>query len=362
MSNEYKGKVVVGMSGGVDSSVAAYLLKAAGFEVIGLTLKTWMPETGEESRCCEIDDARIVADILGIPYYVENCTEAFSNEVIKPFMDDYLKGLTPNPCIGCNRNVKWAGMLRFAKHMGADYVATGHYAYIDRMPNGRYTVRQALNRGKDQTYMLTRLSQEQLKATLMPLDNFSKDEVRKISTSIGLPVANKPDSQEICFIPDGDYAGYIEYNYDGEIPGEGNFVDEDGNVLGKHRGIIHYTVGQRRGLRLPLGYPAFVKRIDTEKNEVVISKDDALYRKEVLIRDVNFMGIEGIMPDEKIRCFAKIRYRHDAQPAIAECTENNLLKLTFDEPVRAATPGQTAVFYDEEGRVLGGGYIYIPAI
>jgi len=350
-------KVVVGMSGGVDSAVAAYLLQLAGYEVIGLTLRNWVAADGQESRCCEIDDARRVCDTLGIPYYVRNCFSTFQEKVIDPFVDDYLHGRTPNPCVICNRVLKWEEMLSFASSMGAEYVATGHYASLERLENGRYTVKMASHTQKDQTYMLYRLTQEQLAATLMPLGKLSKDEVRSIAEKAGLSVANKPDSQEICFVTDGDYANYIEENTTADIPGEGNFVDEDGKVLGTHKGIIHYTVGQRKGLGIALGAPAYVKRIDADKNEVVLASEDAIYSEKVTCHDVNFLSIPPMETGDKVPAFVKIRYHHKAQKAMLEAVNNNEIIITFDEPVKAATPGQSAVFYDENNYVIGGGII-----
>ncbi len=350
-------KIIVGMSGGVDSAVAAVLLKKAGYEVIGLTLRTWTGDDGTESRCCEIDDARNVARKLGIPYYTLNCLSDFQKHVIDPFVQSYMQGQTPNPCVICNRLVKWERMLYFAKVMQADCVATGHYASVVQLPNGRYTVQKAVHAEKDQTYMLYRLSQEQLAATRMPLGGLTKEEVRRIAEQEGLPVAQKPDSQEICFVTDGNYADFIEKNTSAELPGEGCFTDEDGNVLGTHKGIIHYTPGQRKGLGLALGYPAYVKRIDTEKNEVIIGKEESLYSTELQCRDVNFMSIPEPETGSCLSCAVKIRYHHPAQKAILEQQENGLVRIRFDKPVRAAAPGQSAVFYDAEERVIGGGVI-----
>lgn len=350
-------KVLVGMSGGVDSAVAAYLLKEEGYEVIGVTLRTWESSTGEESRCCEIDDARKIADSLGISYHVHNCTSEFREYVTDPFINDYINGLTPNPCIGCNRYVKWDKMLYLSKVMEAKYVATGHYAFVHKLENGRYSVKKALHPGKDQTYMLYRLSQEQLSSTLMPLGKYSKDEVRKIASEAGIPVAEKPDSQEICFVPDDDYACFIEENAGTRVRGEGLFVDEDGKPLGKHKGIIHYTVGQRKGLGLPLGYPAYVKEIRAGENEVVIGKEDSLYKDEIFLRDVNYLSIEDIPEGDKIRCAVKIRYHHPGKTAVIENADEGRVRIVFDEPVKAAAPGQSAVFYDENGYVIGGGII-----
>ncbi|MBR5407303.1 MAG: tRNA 2-thiouridine(34) synthase MnmA [Lachnospiraceae bacterium] len=350
-------RVIVGMSGGVDSAVAAYLLKKEGYDVTGVILRTWESDTGEESRCCEIEDASGIARMIGIPFYPINCLSVFKERVTDPFIEDYVKGLTPNPCIECNRYVKWEKLLYMAESLKAGYIATGHYASVVKLENGRYTLRRAEHYGKDQTYMLYKLSQEQLSRTLMPLGKLSKDEVRKIAKEASIPVADKPDSQEICFVPDDDYAGYIKDNYSGKLPGEGDFVSEDGKVLGRHKGIINYTIGQRKGLGLPLGYPAYVKKIDIERNEVVIAEDKDLYSDTIFARDVNFLSIAGIEPGKAVRCRAKIRYRHDPAAATAEMTGEDELKITFDEPVRAAAPGQSAVMYDDEDNVIGGGII-----
>ena len=349
-------KVIVGMSGGVDSAVAAYLLKAAGHEVIGLTLRTWVSDCGEESRCCEIDDARAVCDGLGIPYYVQNCMAEFQTQVIEPFMDAYLHGLTPNPCVGCNRDVKWEQMLLFARRMQADYVATGHYASVVKLPNERYTVKKAVHAEKDQTYMLYRLTQEQLSCTLMPLGGLSKTEVRDIAEKAGISVAQKKDSQEICFVPDGDYAGFIEDKC-ADVREGGNFVNESGEVLGPHKGIIHYTVGQRKGLGIAMGRPVYVKEIRPDTDEVVLCDEEALYSDTVRCGVLNFLSVDTPEPGERLRALVKIRYHHCAKEAWLEPSEDGQLTIVFDEPVKAATPGQSAVFYDEEGCVIGGGVI-----
>ena len=244
-----------------------------------------------------------------------------------------------------------------AEVLEADYVATGHYATIIKLPNGRYTVKKAVHAEKDQTYMLYRLTQEQLAKTMMPLGEYAKSDVRKIAEEAGIPVAAKKDSQEICFVPDGNYADYINENCEGEIPPEGNFVDEDGNILGKHKGIIHYTVGQRKGLGIALGYPAFVKKICADTNEVVLAKNEALFSREIMCRDLNFMSIPDLKTGEKVRAFVKIRYHHAGTAAEIEMLDEDKVKITFDEPVRAAAPGQSAVFYDENDCVVGGGII-----
>ncbi len=349
-------KVVVGMSGGVDSAVAAYLLHKAGYEVIGVTLRTWEADDGSESLCCDIDDARAVANRLGIKYVPVNCTFDFQRYVVDPFSKSYLCGMTPNPCIECNKYVKWDKLLYYAKIVGAEYIATGHYAYVVRKDNGRYTVKRALHAEKDQTYMLCKLTQEQLAATLMPLGDLSKAEVRKIAKDADLPVAAKPDSLEVCFVTDGSYADYIEKTSPEQVK-EGEFVDDDGNVIGKHRGIVHYTVGQRKGLGIALGYPAYVKEIRADKNEVVIGDESSLYSRAIICRDPSFMSIDGMSAKERIECTVKVRYRHAGQRATVEAVGNGELKIVFDEPVRAATPGQSAVFYDDDDCIIGSGTI-----
>jgi len=350
-------RVVVGMSGGVDSAVCAYLLKMQGYDVYGVTLRTWVGDSGEESRCCEINDARAIADALDIPYYVHDCQAEFKSCVTDPFITDYVRGITPNPCIECNRKLKWNKMIEMADNLGASYVATGHYAMVERLPNNRYTVKRADSLAKDQTYMLYKLTQEQLSRTLMPLGPLTKEEVRRVAKAAGIPVADKADSQEICFVSDDDYAGYIEANYDGPLPGEGDFVDEDGNVLGRHKGIIHYTVGQRKGLGIAFGHPMYVKRIDTARNEVILSGNESLFTGTVVCSDINMMGIPDIDPGTKIRCRAKVRYRHEPEDAYACMDEKGHLVIMFDKPVRAAAPGQSAVMYDENDCIIGGGII-----
>lgn len=348
-------RVVVGLSGGVDSAVAACILKQKGYDVIGLTLRTWESDAGKMSRCCDIDDARAVAAKLGIPYHVVNCAYDFKEKVIAPFVNDYISGITPNPCVVCNRVLKWERMMYMAKVLSADLVATGHYANVVKLDNGRYTLKQA-DASKDQTYMLYALSQEQLLHTLMPLGGMTKDEVRAVAKDAGIPVAEKADSQEICFVADDDYAAYIAENHEGELPGEGDFVDESGRVLGRHKGIINYTVGQRKGLGIAMGHPVFVKKIDAAKNEVILSDDEALYTDTVRCRNVNFMSICGIKEGERIRCLARIRYHHLPQEAEA-LMEGDTLVIRFASPVRAAAPGQSAVMYDETGCIIGGGVI-----
>ncbi len=359
MADTDKKRVVIGLSGGVDSSVAAYLLKESGYQVIGVTLRTWQADSGAYSRCCEISDARKTADQLGIPFYNINSLPEFEEHVTGPFMEAYLKGTTPNPCVDCNRYVKWEGLLKFADEINAGYVATGHYARVIKTDTGRYTVEQAKTARKDQTYMLYRLTQDQLARTLMPLADYTKDEVRKIAEEQGLVTAAKKDSQEICFVLDGGYAEYIDSHTEDRMPPPGDFVDTEGNVLGRHKGIVHYTVGQRKGLGLALGYPAYVKQIDALNNRVIIGDKSSVYEKEIICRDLNFLSIEDIPHGESIDAFVKIRYHHEAAPAVITRTDNEFVRISFDEPVKAPAPGQSAVFYDKDMRVIGGGIIAV---
>ena len=348
-------KVIVGMSGGVDSAVCAYLMKAAGYDVIGVTLRTWLSKDGKDSRCCEIDDAQVVAQALDIPYYVVNCIAEFKEKVTQPFIREYISGRTPNPCTGCNRNLKWGKLIETARNMQADFVATGHYANVVKLDNGRFTFRKADHIHKDQTYMLYELTQEQIASTLMPLGKLTKDEVREIAKSAGLPVAGKPDSQEICFVPEGSYAEYIEENAPDDVAGPGNFVDIDGNILGEHKGIIHYTVGQRKGLGIAMGYPIFVKEIRACSNEVVLAKENELYSNRVICEDVNLMSISAL--NEDTPCTVKVRYRDSGSKALISDNGDGRVLIRFDEPVRAAASGQAAVFYDDDDCLIGGGII-----
>lgn len=350
-------KVIVGMSGGVDSAVTAYILKAMGYDVIGVTLRTWVGGDGKESRCCEIDDAQAVAEQLDIPYYVLNCLSDFHRKVVEPFTYDYLHGLTPNPCVLCNRDIKWEGLLHAADVMGADYVATGHYASVVRLENGRYTVQKAASAPKDQTYMLYRLTQAQLSRTLMPLGRLTKEEVRRMARQVGLSVAEKRDSQEICFVTDGSYADFIETNAEGYVPRVGNFVDEQGHVLGQHKGIIHYTVGQRKGLGLALGVPAYVKEINAVTNDVVIAAEASLYRSEIVCHRLNFLSLPELPPGDTVRARVKIRYHDEGFWGTVERIGEDMVRVAFEQSVRAPAPGQSAVFYDETDCVIGGGEI-----
>lgn len=353
-------KVVVGMSGGVDSSVAAYLLKQQGYDVVGVTMQIWQDEEEtvqqENGGCCglsAVEDARRVAHDLGIPYYVMNFKAEFKDKVMDYFASEYLCGRTPNPCIACNRYVKWESLLKRSLDIGADYIATGHYARIRQLENGRYTICNSVTAAKDQTYALYNLTQEQLRRTLMPVGEYSKDEIRKIASDIGLRVAHKPDSQDICFVKDGDYASFLE-EYTGQKVAEGNFVTSDGKVIGRHKGITHYTIGQRRGLELPMGHRVFVTDLRTDTNEVVIGENQDLMHTVLYADHINFMSVADL-EDEK-RIIAKIRYNHKGAPAVIRRIGEDEIECVFDDPQRAMTPGQAVVFYDGEN-VLGGGTI-----
>lgn len=349
------------MSGGVDSSVAAWLLKEQGYDVIGVTMQIWQDEgvqcQAENGGCCglsAVEDARRVAWELGIPYYVMNFKEEFQTNVIDYFVREYLKGRTPNPCIACNRHVKWESLLKRSMDIGAEYIATGHYARIELLQNGRYALRKSATAAKDQTYALYNLSQEQLAHTLMPVGSFTKDEIRKMAEDIGLLVANKPDSQEICFIPDHDHARFIEAET-GQKFTPGNFVDQDGRVLGRHSGIAHYTIGQRKGLNLALGYPVFVTAIRPETNEVVIGSNEDVFTDTLICDRLNWMATDGLHGKE-MQVTAKIRYSHQGASGIIHEIGQDLVECRFMEPVRAVTPGQAVVFYNGD-YVVGGGTI-----
>lgn len=352
-----KEKVVVGLSGGVDSSVAAYLLKEQGYEVIGVTMthfreKELMP--GKESSAEKISrDASNVAKYLGIEHHVVDVCQEFQENVIDYFIKEYLSGRTPNPCVVCNRYIKWKAIMEQGEKLGARLLATGHYARPGRLPNGRYSFRCSVNAAKDQTYALYGLSQEQVEKTRMPLGEYTKDQVRDIAHRIGIPVAQKPDSMEICFIPDKDYAGFIKKNTDVSVP-TGNYINSSGEILGQHKGIIHYTVGQRKGLNLALGHPVFVTEIRPETNEVVIGENQDVFSQALICSQLNAMSVPDFTDGMEV--YAKIRYNHKGAPAILRKNGKDKLRVEFKEPQRAVTPGQAVVFYQND-YVAGGGII-----
>jgi len=354
-----KKKVVIGMSGGVDSSVAAYILQQQGYDVIGVTMKLWThpdeSQNMEDTGCCglsAVDDARRVANQLGIPYYVMNFKEPFRKKVVDYFIHEYLAGRTPNPCIACNRFIKFEELLKKAHALGAYYVATGHYSKIvyDEKIN-KYLIKKSNAAEKDQTYVLYNFTQEQLRHTLMPLGDFhSKEEVREIASKIGLNTALKPESQEICFIPDNDYGRFIVQEKPEEVV-PGNFIDKNGKILGRHKGIANYTIGQRKGLGIALGKPVYVIDILPETNEVVLGENEDLFGTELIAEDVNLIFLDHI--EEGMEVMAKIRYH--SEPAFARLypDKKNQIRVVFAQPQRAITPGQAVVFY--LGDILVGG-------
>ena len=354
-----KKRVVLGMSGGVDSAVAAYLLREQGYEVIGVTMQVWQDDNGFKEReggCCSlsaVDDARMVADTLDIPFYVMNFKEVFKEKVIDYFMDEYVEGRTPNPCIACNRYIKFDELLQRAEALGADYVATGHYAKIYEK-DGRMVIEKAEDDTKDQTYALYNLTQEQLRKTLMPCGEYRKTRIREIAKEMDLGVHNKKDSQEICFIDDNDHGRYI-YEMKPELKKKGNFIDPQGKILGEHKGIAYYTIGQRKGLGLSLGKPVFISKIDKDKNEVVLTDESALFKSTLLADDLNWVAMDEVA--EPYKATAKIRYGAKPSPCTIYPLGDGKIKVIFDEKQRAMTAGQAVLFY-ENIILLGGGTTY----
>lgn len=336
--------VVIGLSGGVDSSVSAYLLKKAGYEVIGITL------LNHDNGTDAVNDAAAVAEKLDIKHIIVDYREKFNKIVKNYFVSEYLKGRTPNPCVVCNPNVKWDALMSVKEKYGASYVATGHYAKIVKYPlTGRLSVKMTDDNVKDQTYVLCFLTQEQLKSTLFPLGDYKKPQVREIAAKIGLMTAEKPDSEEICFIPDGDYAGFIKANSETKIK-PGNYIDMDGNIIGRHKGIVYYTIGQRKGLGMSFGKHMFVNSINAKTNEIVLGDNDKLFKTTVYADNISFMAVDSI--NEPLRAEAKIRYAHKKSTCTVS-VENGVLKCVFDEPQRAVTPGQAVVVYKDDYCLCG---------
>lgn len=360
MAIEMSEKAIIAMSGGVDSSVAALLMKNSGYECIGATMKLYTNEDAGVSRekgCCslsDVEDAKSVAHRLGMLHYVFNFTDKFRECVIDRFVKSYENGQTPNPCIDCNRYLKFDKMLLRMKEIDFDYIVTGHYARVEYDENtGKYLLKKAVDSTKDQSYVLYMLTQEQLAHIKFPLGAYTKKEIRKIAEENNFVTAHKSDSQDICFVPDGDYASFIE-RYLGKSFPQGDFVLRDGTVLGKHKGIIHYTLGQRKGLGVSYTKPLFVCEINTETNNVVLGDNADLFTDTLKADRVNIISGEDF--SSPVRCKAKIRYKHEEQPATAFVDGNGILNVKFDEPQRAVTKGQAVVLYDGD-TVLGGGEI-----
>jgi len=363
--------IAVAMSGGVDSSTVAAILCAEGYKVVGLTMQLWnqrrlagregMPES-VQGRCCSLDDvydARRVAETIGIPYYVVNHEDRFERDVIRPFVQEYLSGRTPIPCSLCNNHLKFDQLLTVAQQIGADAVATGHYACVEfDSERNRWLLKRPADHSKDQTYFLFGLSQEQLSRTLFPLGGMTKPEVRELARKHGLALAEKPDSQEICFVPGGDYKNFLDAYLaeQGEsLPDTaGELVTTDGRVIGEHSGIHNFTVGQRKGLGVATGSPLYVIQINGADKQVIVGSDEHLYSRTLRARRVNLISVDDLR--ESMRVTVKIRHRHEPAPALLEKTADDEVLVTFDEPQRAITPGQAAVFYDE-GIVVGGAWI-----
>lgn len=355
-----KGKtVVVAMSGGVDSSVAAYLLLQQGYKLIGTTMKTWgyddIPE--KDSGCCSLEtiyNARNVADALDFPHYTLDFTLKFNDVVITNFIDEYLKGRTPNPCVLCNKAIKWGELQKKAESFGADYIATGHYAKIN-FENDRYFISKANDAAKDQSYALWQLSQESLSKTIFPIGNYNKPEIRKIAKELGLKPADTPDSQEICFVPEDNYSELLKLRLPHlqEQVADGDIIYKD-SVIGKHKGYPFYTIGQRRGLNISLGKAVYVSRIDPDKNVIYVDDEDKLYNTEFTVDNINLMKKNKL--ERSLKVSAKIRYKDTPSPAFIEQISHDEISVTFEQSKKSITPGQSAVFYDGDD-LIGGGII-----
>jgi tRNA-specific 2-thiouridylase len=357
-----KGRVLVAMSGGIDSSVTAAMLHAEGYEVVGLTMKTWdYANAGgqtKETGCCSLDsinDARVVAVNLGFPHYIIDIREEFGDYVIENFVEEYLAGRTPNPCVLCNTHIKWDALLRRADKMDCEFIATGHYAQV-RLENGRHVISKGKDENKDQSYVLWGLKQQSLARTMFPMGKFHKQEIREMAKEMGYHhLVAKPESYEICFIPDNDYHGFLNRQVEGleDRVNGGNFVLADGTVVGKHKGYPYYTIGQRKGI-IAMGEPYYVTGIQPETNTVVIGKEEDLLENKMRVRGLNLIKYPTLQEDTQ--ALTKIRYKDPGAPSLLQPVDERHVDVFFPKPVKAITPGQSAVFY-EGNDVLGGGWI-----
>ena len=349
--------VAVGMSGGVDSSVTAYLLQKQGYEVIGITMKHWggIEESKSGKSCCTIDDvydAKRVCDQLGIPHYTVNFMDEFKKDVVDYFIEEYENGRTPNPCVVCNRKIKLGKLYEFVKTIGAEYLATGHYAVIK---DGELYAR--FDNPKDQAYFLSQVDKETFKHLMFPLGDMKKEEVREIAKEAGIKVHAKKDSQEICFIDNDDYKDFLIKMTDGKILKKGNIVDETGKVLGKHECTSFYTIGQRKGLGISSPHPLYVLGSDTAKRTVIVGKDEQLMRKSLICNNINLLSVDKIEELQGKEAVVRGRSRDKYHRAVLEVIEEDKIKINFIDEVRAVTPGQVAVFYESDGKVIGSGFI-----
>jgi tRNA-uridine 2-sulfurtransferase len=358
-----KGKVLVAMSGGIDSTVTALMLNDAGYEVVGITMKTWDYATSgggkKETGCCNIDsfnDARMAAVQHGFPHFILDIREEFGDFVIDNFVEEYLAGRTPNPCVMCNTHIKWRALLKRADAMDCDFIATGHYANIHQHENGRYFLSKGLDETKDQSYVLWGLQQDLLSRTILPLGNYRKTEIRQMALDYGYPeLAKKSESYEICFVPDNDYRGFLKRRVDGleDSVAGGNFVNKEGKILGKHKGYPFYTIGQRKGLDITFGKPVYVTDIRPESNTVVLGDEEDLNRSEMLVTRINWMKYEGI--SDGMEAITKIRYKDKGTVSNLYHHDNGVLVRFYDN-AKGIAPGQSAVFYEGDD-VIGGGII-----